>query len=561
VKKGIVFGILESIFSCAPLLFMYLFIKDMMNENLSTASVYKYTIGLAICILIQYLFYLKETATVSSVGYEVIGEKRKEVALFLKKMPMGDFVGKTLGEINAIVTNELTQIELYAMQLVSKVVSSVSTLLLTVLFLSTLNIPMTIAFFSGFPVAYILNLIIRKMYVRSAEVKLEAETKLIDHTVEYIQGIATVKAYNNGKNHSKRMKHIFKEFAHKTIKSDAKIIPLLHSYSMFMYLGLGVALAVGSYLFIYQMIEYRVFLMFSVIGIQIYQPFEILSSYDGTLKAMEASLDKVEHLMKFKPMEEPKTDDKCKHFDVEFSNVTFGYNKKIVLKNLSFMAKANTITAIVGPSGSGKTTLIQLIMRFWDIESGVIKIGGRDIRQYKIETLMKYISVVFQDNYLFNDTIYNNIKYGNETATKEEIERAAKLACCHSFIEKLPDGYETVVGEGGSTLSGGERQRIAIARAIVKDSPIIILDEATSGVDPINEVEIQKGIANLVKGKTVFMIAHKFASITEADKILVLDEGVLKEEGTHDELTNRNGIYQNLWQHQIGVNEWKIRTN
>ncbi|QZY53867.1 ABC transporter ATP-binding protein [Crassaminicella profunda] len=561
VKKGIVFGILESMFSCAPLLFMYLFIKDMINENLSYTSVFKYTIGLAVCLLIQYIFHLKETETISSVGYEVIADKRKEVARFLKKMLMGDFFGKTLGEINAIVTNELTQIELYAMQLVSKVVSSVTSLVLTVLFLSTLNVSMTIAFFSGFPISYLLNRIIRKMYVRSAKVKLEAETKLIENTVEYTQGIATVKAYNNGENHSKRMKNIFREFADQTIKSDAKMIPLLQSYSMFMYLGFGVALSLGSYLLMNQRIDYGVFLMFSVIGIQIYQPFEILSAYDGTLKAMEASLDKVEHLMKFKPMEEPERDFECKNFHVEFSNVTFGYNEKNILKNISFVAKENTMTAITGPSGSGKTTLIQLIMRFWDIESGEIKIGGRDIRQYKIETLMKYISVVFQDNYLFNDTIYNNIKYGNEKATKEEIEKAARLACCHEFIENLPKGYETIVGEGGSTLSGGERQRIAIARAIVKDSPIIILDEATSGVDPINEIEIQKGIANLVKGKTVFIIAHKFAAITDADKILVLDEGILKEEGTHDALIQKNGIYQNLWKGQIGVNQWKIRSN
>lgn len=561
VKKGIVFGILESVFSCAPLLFMYFFIEDMVNENISYVNIFKYTIGLAICIFIQYIFHLKETSTVSSVGYEVIADKRKEIALFLKKMPMGDFVGKTLGEINAIVTNELTQIELYAMQLVSKVVSSISTLILTGLFLSTLNFSMTIAFFSGFPIAYILNIVIRKRYVSFAKVKLEAETKLIDSTVEYIQGITTVKVYNNGKNHSKRMKNIFKEFSNKTIKSEAKIIPLLHSYSMFMYLGLGVLLSLGSYLLMNESIDYSVFLMFSVIGIQIYQPFEILSAYDGTLKAMEGSLDKVEQLMKFKPMEEPEKDYKCENFDVEFSNVTFGYNKTNVLKNLSFVAKENTMTAIVGPSGSGKTTLIQLLMRFWDLKNGEIKIGGKNIREYKIERLMKYISVVFQDNYLFNDTIYNNIKYGNENATKEDIERATRLASCHEFIKKLPQGYKTVVGEGGSTLSGGERQRIAIARAIVKDSPIIILDEATSGVDPINEVEIQKGIVNLVKGKTVFIIAHKFAAITESDKILVLDRGVLKEEGTHDELANKNGIYQNLWQNQIGVDEWKIRSN
>lgn len=560
VKKGIIYGILQSIFSCAPLMFMFLVIRDMVSNSLSKTNIYIYTFGFAICIFLQYFFHLKETSTISSVGYEVIAQKRKDISAFLKKMPMGDFMGKSLGEINAIVTNELTQIELYAMQLVSKVVSSVTTIAVTILFLAILNIPITIAFFAGFPISFTLNKIIRRMYGHSAKVKLEVESNLINHTVEYTQGMATVKAYNNEKNHHERMQKVFRQFADKTIKEDAKIIPLLQGYAMFMYLGLGVVLSLGSYLLINKSIDFSVFLMFSVIGIHIYQPFEILSAYSGTLKAMEVSLDRVEHLMNFKPMEEPDEEVECKCFDVEFSNVCFGYNDQPILKNLSFIAPQNTLTAIVGASGSGKTTLIQLLMRFWDTDSGEIKLDGRNIREYRIETLMKYISVVFQDNYLFNDTIYNNIRYGNEEAKKEEIEEAAKLACCHDFIEKLPNGYQTMVGEGGATLSGGQRQRIAIARAILKDSPIIILDEATSGVDPVNEVDIQRAIAQLVRGKTVFIIAHKFSSITSADQILVLDNGVLKEKGTHQELTEKNGIYHSLWKRQLGVNQWKIRS-
>ncbi|MCT4564437.1 MAG: ABC transporter ATP-binding protein/permease [Maledivibacter sp.] len=560
VKKGIAYGILQSAFSCAPLMFMFFFIRDMVGKSLSKTNIYIYTFTFAICIFLQYLFHFKETSTISSVGYEVIAQKRKDICEFLKKMPMGDFMGRSLGEINAIVTNELTQIELYAMQLVSKVVSSVTTLVVTILFLGVLNIPMTIAFFIGFPISFMLNKVIRRMYAHSAKVKLEAESNLINHTVEYIQGMATVKAYNNQKNHHERMGKVFRQFADKTIKEDAKIIPLLQGYAMFMYLGLGVVLCLGSYLLIDKSIDFSIFLMFSVIGIHIYQPFEILSSYSGTLKGMEVSLDRVEHLMNFKPMEEPEKDIECTSFDVEFSNVYFGYNEKPILKNLSFIAPQNTLTAIVGASGSGKTTLIQLMMRFWDTDSGEIKLGGRNIREYRIETLMKYISVVFQDNYLFNDTIYNNIRYGNEKAAKEEIEAAARLACCHDFIEKLPNGYKTMVGEGGTTLSGGQRQRIAIARAIIKDSPIIILDEATSGVAPVNEVDIQRAISQLVKGKTVFVIAHKFSSITNADQILVLDNGVLKEKGTHQGLTRKNGIYHSLWKRQLGVNEWKIRS-
>ncbi|WP_304942592.1 ABC transporter ATP-binding protein [Vallitalea guaymasensis] len=561
VKKGILLGILESIFSCAPLLFMLFFIRDMINDELTVSNILIYTVIFAISILIQFILHYRETAAISSVGYEVIAQKRKDIAVFLKKIPMGDFVGKSLGEINAIVTNELTQIELYAMQLVSKVISSITILVITIIFLGILNIPMTIAFFIGFPISFVINKVSHKMYIKSANTKIEAESYLINNTVEYTQGVATVKAYNNGRNHSERMKGVFKEFANKTIKADAKVIPLLQGYALFMYLGFGVVLSLGTYLLMNNKIDFSVFLMFAVIGVHIYQPFEILSSYSGTLKAMEVSLDRLEYLMKFSPLKEPKEDVRADNFSVEYQDVTFGYTKEPIIRNLSFKAGENTTTAIVGASGSGKTTLIQLMMRFWDIDKGNIKIGGRNIYDYKIETLMKYISVVFQDNYLFNDTVYNNIIYGNENAKKEDVIRAAELACCHEFINKLPNGYDTMVGEGGSTLSGGERQRIAIARAIIKDSPIIILDEATSGVDPINEVEIQKAISELIKGKTVFTIAHKFSSITDADQILVLDQGQLREKGTHEELTKKDGIYRSLWERQLGVNKWKIRSN
>jgi ATP-binding cassette subfamily B protein len=299
--------------------------------------------------------------------------------------------------------------------------------------------------------------------------------------------------------------------------------------------------------------------MFLVVGIQLYQPFEILSAYSGTLTSMNSSLDRLEYLNHMEVIAEGSNNTSPKSYDVQFKNVSFKYDHDEVIKNISFSSKENSMTAIVGSSGSGKTTLMQLLLRFWDLEDGEILIGNNDIRSYSIEKLMDMFSVVFQDNYLFKDTIANNIRFGKENASKEDLIKASKKAMCHDFIMALPEGYDTLIGEGGSSLSGGEKQRIAIARAILKDSPIIILDEATSGVDPINEVDIQESIHSLIENKTVFVIAHKFSSIIQADNIIVMDKGEISQIGRHDELCMVDGLYKRLWEKQTGVNKWKIK--
>ena len=247
-----------------------------------------------------------------------------------------------------------------------------------------------------------------------------------------------------------------------------------------------------------------------------------------------------------------------KDHDIIFENVTFGYGEDVVLHNVNASFPKGTMTAIVGPSGSGKSTMLRLIARFYDPQSGVVRFGGVDEKTVDPEKLMSKISVVFQDVYLFQDTIGNNIRYGRENATQEEIEAAAKLAHCHDFIMALPDGYDTMVGEGGSTLSGGEKQRISIARAILKDAPVLLLDEATSSLDPENEVEVQQAIEELVKDRTVVMIAHKLKTIAGADQIIVLDQGEVKEVGTHKELMDNHGLYRHLWDIQQTTAGWQI---
>jgi ATP-binding cassette subfamily B protein len=246
------------------------------------------------------------------------------------------------------------------------------------------------------------------------------------------------------------------------------------------------------------------------------------------------------------------------HFDIVFDDVSFSYEQKETLKNISFTAKERTMTALVGASGSGKTTIANLIVRFWDTQKGSVKIGGVDVKEMTVDSLLRYVSMVFQRVYLFHDTIENNIRFGSPDATQEQIIAAAKKARCHEFIEALPEGYDTVVGEGGSTLSGGEKQRVSIARAILKDAPIVLLDEATASVDPDNEKYIQDAISELVRNKTLIVIAHRLSTIKKAGQILVIDDGRIAQRGTHDELLSKGGQYQNLWQRRQNANSWRI---
>ena len=293
-------------------------------------------------------------------------------------------------------------------------------------------------------------------------------------------------------------------------------------------------------------------------GVHIYQPLIHAMTFMAEMNYMKLGADRIDTLIKTPFLPEGTITEKQNIESIEFNNVHFSYNNIEVLKGLSLKIKANTLTALVGPSGSGKTTLTRLIARFWDVNSGEILINGNNIKDYNSNNLMSMISIVFQDVYLFNDTIYNNIRVGREDATEAEIIEAAKLAQCHEFINSMPDKYQTMVGEGGSTLSGGEKQRISIARAILKDAPIILLDEATASLDPENELFIQKAINDLIRNKTVIIIAHRLNTIKNADNIVVINQGEITEQGRHHELMKNNSLYKNLWDEQQKIKGWKF---
>ncbi len=327
-------------------------------------------------------------------------------------------------------------------------------------------------------------------------------------------------------------------------------------------LGLALILLFATIFLFNGTVSLTVFLIFLIMSLRIYEPVKRLIPGIAFLKLAEPGFYKIKELLGTDPLPQPENGQASKAFDVQFEDVSFSYDKTPVLENVSFTIPEKTITALVGPSGSGKTTITRLIARFWDVDSGDVKMGGRNIKDMKIDALLSQVSMVFQDVYLFNDTIYRNIAYGSKNSNKEKVIEAAKTAQCHDFISELPNGYDTMVSEGGATLSGGEKQRISIARAILKDAPIILLDEATASVDPENEYLIQSAINALVESKTLIIIAHRLSTIIAADQVIVLNEhGQMEEIGRHEELLENKGLYARLWQSRVQAKKWHLGAN
>lgn len=524
---------------------------------------------IVIVLLIQavvYLFVRMKSYIMSCCGMaEGMKKSRIDMGEHLRKLSLGFFSRRDTGELSTVLLRDFTTIENLANSFAPQIAITLVRIVLSFIMLCFFDVRMAVALFITIPCAIPFALIsYKRMNVSGIEL-MDSQQEAASEILEYVEGIKTLRAFNVAGEQFEKLKSAFdkqrKAAVHIETKSAA---PIASVGRMVLNLGIVITMLLGGYLTIRLKLTPFYYIAFLVMALNIYEPVSILMFFIADFARTNRANERISEVYAEKPLSEEnvKVSDSAvrglENKTIRFEDVSFGYGQKQVLKNLSLTFEEKTITAIVGPSGSGKSTITKLIARFWDTDSGQITFGGVAIKDMSADALLSQISMVFQDVYLFHDTIENNIKMGKETATREEVIEAAKKASCHDFIMALPEGYDTMVGEGGSTLSGGEKQRISIARALLKDAPIVLLDEATASLDPENEVLIQAAISELVNEKTVIIVAHRLQSIYNADQIIVLEDGRVAESGKHDELIQKAGKYAHLWEEQSKAGSWSI---
>lgn len=560
ILRSIILNVLASISNLIPFIALAKIVENLFvgSEvgNIDTGILWKYFGVMALFFLITLFFENLATKYTYELGYQRTAEGRIGLASHIRSLPIGFISGKSSSEILDTLMNDFAKVETATTHQLPQFFSSIFVALLCGIFFLIIDIKMGIAALIGFPVAMLflrlMNRFQKNMYFKTDEAKIKEQEDL----EEYLNNIKTLKAYNFITDTLRKIDSDIEHVKTTNTKNEKGIGSLTTIAGMVLRVGLPLMSLVGAYLILDGSLDIETFLMFLFVGTRIFDPLDLaLTNYTG-LQMASVSGERILKLLEMKPMK--GKDALNSQNDIELTNVSFAYDKTNVIEDVSLKIKENELTALVGFSGSGKSTLIKLLPRFYDLIGGNIKIGNIDISKVSPEEVMRKFSIVFQDVYLFRDTIYNNIKFGNETASKEEIIKAAKMAGAYDFIVKKENGFETMIGEGGSTLSGGERQRISIARAILKDAPIILLDEATASLDPDNEVAVQAAISNLIKNKTVIVVAHKLKNVVGANKIVVLDKGKVVEQGKHEELLSLGGIYKSLWDYQEKSKHWQI---
>lgn len=482
---------------------------------------------------------------------------RLNVAEHMRQLPMSFFNARDLSELSSNIMGDCTSIEEAMSNIIPQMIADIITAIIICVFLAFFDWRMALAIFIMLPISALILILSQKLQERLFSRHVNAKLNAEKQTQEYLDGIKVIRACGLGGEKFTALDDAFTELRRLAIKVELGSGAVTALSTMLLRCGIGIAVFVGTSLLVSGQIDFLILLMFLLISSRIYGPILTTLTMLPDLLYLKVATGRLRTLMESEPMS-GRCDTSVPTSEITFENVSFSYGKEKVLNGVSFVAAEGHVTALVGPSGSGKSTISRLAARFWDADSGIVKVGGIDVKTLEPEYLMHKFSFVFQDVTLFNDTVENNIRIGKPDASEKEIRDAAKAACCDEFIEKLPDGYKTMLGENGATLSGGERQRISIARALLKDAPIIILDEATASLDPENEVSVQQAINRLVDGKTVLVIAHRLRTIAGADRIVVLEDGCVVEQGTHQELLEHHGLYEHLFSIQADNAEWSL---
>ena len=560
IRNSILSGFVNAMFHAMQLWALFVVLSALVEGSKSKETAFAalgiMLLSIAGKIVTQYVSQLQRT----HAGYFMVAEKRVYIGDKLKVVPMGFFNQNSLGQLTAVATTTLSDVE-----------NAAPVVLVTSLggFLNSLVFSLTIFLFDwriGLIVAagvvlflYVVSLMEKRSRADIPK-RQAAQATLVEKVLETIQGMSVVKAFDLDDAKGKKVNQAIDESCEKNSVLERAVNPYVAAQQIILNLCSAAILFASISFYLNGTLSLVYCLMMMVSSFMVFEQLKTAGSSMANLRITESSISRANEIDSVPVMDDRGREIVPQTHNIQLEKVDFSYETRPVLQDVSLCIPDKTTTAIVGPSGSGKTTLCNLIARFWDVNGGRVSIGGHDVKDYTLDSLMANISMVFQNVYLFNDTIENNIKFGKPNATHDEVVAAAKKACCDDFIDALPDGYNTVVGEGGATLSGGEKQRLSIARAMLKDAPIVIFDEATANVDPENEDRLQAAIEALTRDKTIIMIAHRLKTVRHADQIVVLDGGRIVQRGTHDELLAQKGIYSDF----VGMREkaigWKLET-
>ncbi len=560
---GFVFSFFSNIFAAMPVMVAAFTVSELIKAAQGNGTFDRKWIGLSILMILglvflRFLFDYLRARFQEAISYELIARDRLAVGDALKRVSLGYFQQMNTGNILSSITTGLGTLENMGIRMIDSFIGGYLNFAVVFICLFVFDPMISLIAVAAVAVSFLFLLLISHYSEKNAPMARQADRDMTGAVLEYARGLSIVKSFGQDGASMQALKKAVGDSKRIHLKIEWGFIPA-NSLHLFALKTGSIGLALAAFIMgIQGKMDFTMMLAFVFFSFEIFASVEPISDSAHVLSVIDDAMDQLDALKKENYIDADGKEITLKHYDIEFDNVRFGYDNREVLKGVSFQIPEKTSTAIVGPSGSGKTTICSLIARFYDANGGKICVGGHDVKEFTCESLLSNISMVFQNVYLFHDTIRANICFGKPDATEEEMIEASKRACCHDFIMQLPDGYDTVIGEGGDTLSGGQKQRISIARAMLKDAPVIILDEATASIDPENEHLIQKAVSELTKGKTIITIAHRLATIQHADQILVVDDGVIAEAGTHEELMQKEGKYKTFVEIRQKAENWRI---
>lgn len=555
---SIVLSLLQAMFEALKIPAIACMVKALLDDSVTGQTCLTCLIIMLVSVIGAGAFKSKATMLQTEGGYSTCANKRMQLAEHLRYLPMGYYNENSLGRIMSVTTNTMQNLENVATRVVMLVCSGLLTTAVITVMILFFDWRIGLILCAGLAVFFMINSGMMKASAGMAKQKIEKDSALVAKVIEYIQGIFEVRTFRLTGERSRDLNTAIDENEHANSAMELKLIPYMTLQSFWLK-AVGTVIALASVLMsIGGSMDLLTAILMIISSYLIYAQLDTAGKYSALLRTVDVSVRQAQEILSTPQMDITGKDIKPEHCRIEAENISFAYEKRKIIDGISLTVPECTTTAIVGPSGGGKTTLTSLLSRFWDVDAGRVTLDGVDVREYSMDALMKNYSFVFQSVYLFSDTIANNIRFGQPEAPMGKVIEAAKKACCHDFIMQLPEGYDTVIGEGGASLSGGEKQRISIARAIMKDAPVIVLDEATANVDPENEADLMHAIEALTKEKTIIMIAHRLKTVRNADQILVIDGGRIAEQGTHDSLMRENGIYRSFVESRREAASWRL---